>query len=173
MKDIPFKRKLKHLKKDFQRRNILFLDRINEIKKFFFQYGAYCANENNLERILKFENNDSRRFKKLLIRLGKAAKKKNSLVRVIDIINIISDESCCYVFENYECVKISDPREIVFYKYYKINATVEYEREILEVSEKFAIDSFYAPFSHGLTKLSKNIKIESKEMLLEEVSHKL
>jgi hypothetical protein len=123
MKDISFKRKLKHLKKDFQRRNILFLDRINEIKKFFFQYGAYCANENNLERILKFENNDSRRFKKLLIRLGKAAKKKNSLVRVIDIINIISDESCCYVFENYECVKISDPREIIFYKYYKIKKT--------------------------------------------------
>jgi hypothetical protein len=170
MKDIPFKRKLKLLKKDFQRKNISFLDKIYEIKKFFFQYGAYCANENDLERILKFKDNDSRRFKKLLIRLGKAAKKKNSLVRVNDIINSISDEPCCYCFVNNEWVVISDPREIVFCKYYKINATVKYESEILAVSEKFATDSFYIPSKA----ISKNkMKIESREMSLEEVFNKL
>jgi hypothetical protein len=170
MKDIPFKRKLKHLKKDFQRKNTPFLERFDEIKKFFFQYGSYCTSESELELILKFKDADSRRFKKLLIRLGKAAKKKNSLVRVHDIITTItSNKPCYYCYETYKWIEISDPREILFYKYYKINATVEYEKEILANSEKFALDSFYIPFNKGL---KNKMKLESKEMLLEEVSHK-
>ena len=56
MKDIPFKRKLKHLKKDFQRKNTPFLERFDEIKKFFFQYGSYCTSESELELILKFKD---------------------------------------------------------------------------------------------------------------------
>ena len=170
MKDIPFKRKLKHLKKEFQRKNTPFLEKADEIQKFFFQYGAYCTYTSDLETILKFGDAHSRRFKKLLIRLGKAAKKKNSLVRVDDIIKTIKDNKpCYYCYETYKWIEISDPREIPFYKYYKVNATVEYEREILAVSEKFALHSFYTPYA----KSAKNIKIESKEMLIEEVSNKL
>lgn len=170
MKDIPFKRKLKHLRKEFQRKNTPFIEKADEIKKFFFQYGAYCSYTSDLEIILKFGDAHSRRFKKLLIRLGKAAKKKNSLVRVDDIIATTKDNKpCYYCHETYKWIEISDPREIPFYKYYKVNATVEYEKEILAVSEKFALDSFYAPYS----KLAKNMKIESKEMILDEVSHKL
>jgi hypothetical protein len=170
MKDIPFKRKLKHLKKEFQRKNTSYFEKADEIKKFFFQYGAYCSYTSELEIILKFGDAYSRRFKKLLIRLGKAAKKKNSLVRVNDIITTIKgNKPCYYCYETYKWIEISDPREILFYKYYKVSATVEYEKEIFTSSEKFALHSFYAPYA----KSAKNIKIESKEMLLEEVSDKL
>jgi hypothetical protein len=160
MKAVPFKRKLKHLKKKFQRENVDSYNTRKELNLFVADYGAYFDYISDLEVIIRLKDGDSRRFKKLLIRLGKAAKKKNSIVRVFDILNFIRQG---YVrnpddFKNH----ITDPRNIPFYKAFKVKKHFVHEKVVLAVSEEKAANTRFDLFNQPtvLENVTKELSIE-------------
>jgi hypothetical protein len=74
MKAVPFKRKLKHLKKKFQRENLDSYNTRKELNLFMADYGAYFDYISDLEVILRLKDGDSRRFV-----LEKLQKRKTAL----------------------------------------------------------------------------------------------
>jgi len=160
MKAVPFKRKLKHLKKKFQRENKNSYETRKELNLFMADYGAYCDYSSDLEVILRFKDADSRRFKKLLIRLGKAAKKKNSIVRVYDLISLIKYG---YVYDPSSLRnRYSDARQIPFYKLFKIIKQSVCEKVTLGISKESAENNF--GFSHNPIE----VEFQTTELNIEE-----
>ena len=166
MKSIPFKRKLKHLRKKFQRENLNSYNARKELNLFIADYGAYFDYISDLDAILRLKDRDSRRFKKLIIRLGKAAKKKNSIVRVFDVLNFIRQG---YVrnpddFKNY----ITDPRNIPFYKAFKVKKLYVHEKVVLAVSEEKAANVRFSLSDQPvvLENVTKELNIEEYKKTL-------
>lgn len=160
MKEVPFKRKLKHLKKKCQRENLDSLGIKNELNQFFAQYGAYCDYSSDLNDILRFKDADSRRFKKLVIRLGKVAKKQNSVVRVYDLISLIKYG---YAYDPSSLRNhFTDARQIPFYKCFKIIKRSVCEKVTLGISKESVETKF--SFSHKPVE----VEFETTELNIEE-----
>lgn len=143
MTNIPFKRKLKHLKKNLQREKASYWEKRNKILEFFKPYGA-DADIRDMEKILRLNDKDSKRFKKLLVRIGKAAKRQNSAVKVCDLLDFVKNERIVDPSHKtlplfYDFKFITDARKIPFYKFYKVKTVIHYERDILAISEDIAL----------------------------------
>lgn len=138
MKTIPFRRKLKHFAKNAQRDNALGRtdsDAKKEFRNFFINLGVYVHNRVTPSVLLRLPLDKCKRFYKLCKRLGKAAKKKNSIIDGHTLLNMVE---WGFIFDSNSgsSDKIHDPRKIPFLKFFKVDVVQSHSVYVLDTSEE-------------------------------------
>lgn len=132
MKNIPFRRKLKHIIKNNQRNKALKITVSEDaLKDYFLEMNVYIGNL-NAATFLNTSTQKTARFYKLCRRLGNAAKKQNKIIDGRLLWNIVS----WGYFLSDSNQRISDPRQIPFLKFFKVDVIQKHSVFVLDNDEQ-------------------------------------
>lgn len=136
MKTIPFRRKLKHFAKNAQRENALGkTDSVakKEFQNFFINLGVYVHGRVTPSILLGLPLDKCKRFYKLCKRLGKAAKKTDSIIDGHTLLNMVQ---WGFIFDRNSGSpdKIHDPRKIPFLKFFRVDVVQSHSVYVLDTS---------------------------------------
>jgi len=128
MKNIPFRRKLKHIVKNKQRNNALKIPETgDDLKDYFLEMNVFMSNS-DASYLLKTSHKKTARFYKLCKRLGNAAKKQEKIIDGRLLWNIVE----WGYFLNESGKRVSDPREMPFFKFFRVDVVQTHSVFVLD-----------------------------------------
>ena len=133
MKNVPFRRKLKHFIKNAQRCSALNIENPDKLEDLFLNMGVYYKNV-CAHTLLNSGKKKSDRFYRLCKRMGSAARKKGMFVDGMSLWQIVD---WGFMYDSVDSsVKITDPREMKFMKFFKIDVVRTHSVFVLGESEQ-------------------------------------